>query len=244
MSIKCNLPIFLGCTEVHRPPAPITCPTCPSQSSLCLHSCLWYKRFVSLSQSGARADTIHSRLIPAHTAIPVGPPCPCSSGEREWKLGIPLFKHLVMSNYPGSRRGSAPPPYTFGPSPSIPSPARILHHRIPGYNLTPPNAPDRRQYGSEPAPLSYSEGTRRRRGAIPPYGTSGQDDLERPSRVFSDHRPSVGSLYKPPETRLGYSPPLYESDPVGIDKFKDEDDINFNILRKCQHQFSSALQPA
>lgn len=143
-----------------------------------------------------------------------------------------------MSNYPGSRRGSAPPPYTFGPS--VPSPARIPHHRIPGYNhLAPPNAPDRRQYGSEPTPFSYSEGARRRRGVIPPYGTGGQDNLRRPSRVFSDHRPSVGSLYKPPEIRLSYSPPQYESDPAGIDEFKDEDDINFNILRQYNRQLSN-----
>ena len=169
---------------------------------------------------------------------PRGFPC---AGEREGKLLILLSQHFVMSNYPGSRRGSAPPPYTFGASPSIPSPARILHHRNPGYNhLPPPNTPDRRQYGSEPASLSHSEGTRRRRGVIPLYGTGGQADLQRPSRVFSDYRPSLGSLYKPPETRLSYSPPQYESDPAGIDKFKDEDDINFNILRKYQRQFSPA----
>jgi len=145
---------------------------------------------------------------------------------------ILLSQHFAMSNYPGSRRGSAPPPYTFGASPSIPSPARIPHHRFPGYDhLTPPNALDRRQYGSEPVTLSYGQETRRRRGVIPPYGAGEQYDLERPSRVFSDHRPSVGSLYKPPEIRLSYSPPRYESDPPNINKFKDEDDINFNILR-------------
>ena len=138
-----------------------------------------------------------------------------------------------MSNYPGSRRGSAPPPYTFGASPRIPSPVRALHHQSLGYNnSTPPNTPDRRQYGSEPAPLSYSEGTRRRRGIIP-HGTGGQNDLKRPSRVFSDYRPSLGStLYDPPETYPSHSPPLYESNPGNIDKFKDEDEINFNILRQ------------
>ena len=143
-----------------------------------------------------------------------------------------------MSNYPGSRRGSAPPPYSFGPSPSLPSPARILYHRNPGYgHTTPPNTPDPRQYGSEPTPLSYSEGTRRRRGVIPPYGTGGSNGLKRPSKVFSDHRPSVGStLYDPPEKYTGSSPPLCESHLGGVDRFKDEDDINFNILRQysCQ----------
>lgn len=142
-----------------------------------------------------------------------------------------------MSNYPGPRRGSAPPPYSSGPSPSFPSPARILYHRNPGYGHDAPlNTPDRSQYGSEHAPLLYTEGARRRRGAIPPYGTGGSNNLRRPSRVFPDHRPSVGStLYDPPETRLGYSPPFHESDPGSIDKFKDEDEINFNILRQCHH---------
>ena len=143
-----------------------------------------------------------------------------------------------MSNYPDSRRGSAPPPYSFGPFPNLPSPARVLYHRNPGYgHAAPPNTPDRRQYGSESAPLSYSEGTRRRRGVIPPYGTGGSNDLKRPSRVFSDHRPSVGStLYDPPENYPSRSPPLCQSDPGGIDKFKDEEEINFNILRQCQCQ--------
>ena len=142
-----------------------------------------------------------------------------------------------MSNYyQGSRRGSAPPPYSFGASPSMPSAARTLHHRNTGYNHpTPPNTPDRRQYGSEPTPLSYIEGSRRRRGVIPPYGTGGQNDLKRPSRVFSDHRLSVGStLYDPPGTHFSYAPPLYESDPGDINKFRDEDEINFNILRQYQ----------
>ena len=151
-----------------------------------------------------------------------------------------------MSNYPGSRRGSAPPPYTFGASPRIPSPVRVLHRQSPGYDYSaPPNTPHRRQYGSQPAPLSYSEGARRRRGFIPPYGTDGQNDLKRPSRVFSDHRTSVGStLYEPPETYRSSSPPLYESDPRDFDKFKDENEINFNILRQYQLQFSPTLQPA
>lgn len=143
-----------------------------------------------------------------------------------------------MSNYPGPRRGSAPPPYSSGPSPSLPSPARLLYHRNPGYShATPPNTPDR-QYEPELASLSYNEGTRRRRGVIPPYGTSGPNDLKRPSRVFPDHRPSVGStLYDPPERHPGYSPPLCGSDPGGIDGFKDEDDINFNILRQYHRKF-------
>jgi hypothetical protein len=162
----------------------------------------------------------------------VATPCPCSGITV-----ILLSHHSVMSNYPGSRRGSAPPSYPFGVSPSLPSPARILHQRNPGYShATPPNTPDHRQYGSEPVPLSFSEGTRRRRGFIPPYGTGGPNDLRRPSRVFSDHRTSVGStLYEPSETYPSHSPPLYESDPGGIDKFKDEDEINFNILRQYQH---------
>lgn len=138
-----------------------------------------------------------------------------------------------MSNYPGSRRGSAPPPYSFGPSPSLPSPARVQYRRNPGHgHATLPNTPSSRQYGHEPAPISYGEGARRRRGVIPPYGTGGSNDLKRPSRVFSDHRPSVGStLYNPSEKYTSSSPPLCESDPGGIDRFKDEDDINFNILR-------------
>ena len=148
-----------------------------------------------------------------------------------------------MSDYPGSRRRSAPPPYTIGVSPRIPSPARILYHQNIGYNNSaPPNTPDRRQYGSEPAPFSYSEGARRRRGVIPPYGTGGQNDLRRPSRVFSDHRPSVGStLYEPSETYLGHPPPLYESDPGDINKFKDEDEINFNILRQYSNSIPRLL---
>lgn len=142
-----------------------------------------------------------------------------------------------MQNYPGSRRGSTPPPYSVGPSPSLPSPARILHHRSPGYgHVTPLSIPDRRQYGSGPTPLSYSDQARRRR-VIPPHGTGGSNGLKRPSRVFSDHRPSVGStLYDPPEEYTNSSPPLYESDPGGIDRFKDEDEINFNILRQYTYQ--------
>ena len=168
------------------------------------------------------------------------------ASETKWKLVVILLsQHAVMSNHPGSRRGSAPPPYSSGPLPNLPSPARILYHRNHGYgHATPPTTSDRRQYGSEPTPLSYSEGTRRRRGIIPPYGTGGQNDLKRPSRVFPDHRQSVGStLYGPPETYPSHSPPLYESDPGGIDKFKDEEEINFNILRQYQHQFSQTLQP-
>jgi len=142
-----------------------------------------------------------------------------------------------MSNYPGSRRGSAPPPYSFGPSPSLPSPARILYRRNPGFgHAASPNTPDSLQYGSEPTPLSYNEGARRRRGVIPPYGTGGSNDLRRPSRVFSGHKPSVEStLCDPPEKYTSFSP-ICESDPGGIDRFKDEDDINFNILRQysCQ----------
>ncbi|KAF9785823.1 hypothetical protein BJ322DRAFT_743777 [Thelephora terrestris] len=139
-----------------------------------------------------------------------------------------------MFNHVGSRRGSAPPPYSFGASPSLPSPARVLYHRSPGYeNGTPPNTPYRRQHAFGSTPLSYSEGARRRRGVIPPYGVSGLNDLERPSRVFSDHRPSVGStLYDRPPEDPSYSPPLYKSDPSRIDGFKDEDEINFNILHE------------
>lgn len=137
-----------------------------------------------------------------------------------------------MFDHMDSSRGSAPPPYS-GPSPSFPSPARILYHRSPGYGpVAPPNTPHRRQYRFDSATLPYSEGTRRRRGVIPPYGAGGFNDLKPPSRVFSDHRPSVSStLYEPPEKGSGYSSPLYE-DPDGIHKFKDEDEINFNILRQ------------
>lgn len=145
-----------------------------------------------------------------------------------------LSQHFAMFNHVGSRRGSAPPPCFYGPSPSLPSPARVPYRESPGYaNATPPNTPYRRQdlFGS--TPLSYSEGTRRRRGVIPPYGVGGVNNLKRPSRVFSDHRPSVGStLYDPPEGDPTCSPPLYESDPSDIDRFKDEDEINFNILRQ------------
>ena len=67
---------------------------------------------------------------------------------------------------------------------------------------------------------------------FPPYGTGGLNDLERPSIIFPGHRASVGStLYSPPEKYPSHSPPLYASDPGGIHKFKDEDEINFNILR-------------
>lgn len=55
----------------------------------------------------------------------------------------------------------------------------------------------------------------------------------RPSSVFPGHRPSIGStLCDPPEKDPSHSPPLYESNPGGIDRFKDEDEINFNILRQ------------
>ena len=166
------------------------------------------------------------------------------AGERKWKPNgnlslILLSQHLVMSNYPGSRRGSAPPPYSLGTSPSLPSPARILCHRSPGYShAAPPNAPDRRQYESEHTSPSHSEGTRRRRGIIPPYGTGGQNNLKRPSRVFPDHHPRTGSaLYEPPEGHPSYLPHLCDSDLGGIDGFKDEDEINFNILRQHRNQF-------
>lgn len=137
-----------------------------------------------------------------------------------------------MFNHLGSRRGSAPPPYS-GITPSLPSPARMPYHRNPGYDqATPPNTPDRHRYGFEPALLSYSERTRRRRGGFP-HGIDGSDDLMRPSSVFPGHRPSVGStLCDPPEKDPSHSPPLYESNPGGIDRFKDEDEINFNILRQ------------
>ena len=189
---------------------------------------------------------IHSR----HVAIPFivfSYTClKLASGERKWKLVLILLsQHFVMSNYPGSRRGSAPPPYSFGPSFSLPSPARVLYHQNHGYDhAAPPNTPNRRQYETEPAPLPHNEGTRRRRGVIPPYGTGGSDDLKRPSRVFSDHRPSVGStLYNLPEKYSSHSPPLYESDPGGIHRFKDEDEINFNILRQYRRPIYRPLNP-
>lgn len=155
-----------------------------------------------------------------------------TGGDKLKLVTDPLFQHLDMFDHIGSSRGSVPPPY-HGSSPSFPSPARILHHRNPGYgHVAPPNTPYRRQYGSESAALPYSEGTRRRRGIIPPYGICGSNDLKRPSRVFSDHRPSVGStLFDPPEKDPSYSPPLYEGS-GGIDRFRDEDEINFNILRR------------
>ena len=59
-----------------------------------------------------------------------------------------------MSNYPDSRRGSA---YSFGPSPSLPSPARVQYRRNPGRGYaTPPNTPDSRQYGPEPVVLQLA----------------------------------------------------------------------------------------
>jgi len=177
-----------------------------------------------------------SKVIPVHVTI-------LGAGERKLKLAaILLSQHLVMSHYPGSRRGSAPPPYSLGPFPNLPSPARILYHRNPGYgHATPPNAPDHRHYESEHTSPSHSEGTRRRRGIIPPYDTGGKNDLKRPSRVFPDHRPSTGStLYEPPEKHSSHSPPLGETGLGGIDGFKDEDEINFNILRQHHHQFLQA----
>lgn len=157
------------------------------------------------------------------------------SDEGKWKLAADLpSQHSIMFDHIGSRRGSAPPPYSFGTSsPSLSSPARVLYRGSHDYGYAPPqNTPYRRQYGSESSPLSYSEGTRRRRSVIPPYGIGESSDIKRPSKVFSDHRASVGStLYDPLEKDPGYSPTLYESDPNGIGRFKDEDEINFNILR-------------
>lgn len=177
---------------------------------------------------GPAADA--RRFIPIHTEIPVGKFSYARWKEIKLVINL-LFQHFVMFNYVGSARGSVPPPYS-GSSPSFPSAVRTQHHRSPGYGHgTPPNTPYNRQYGFESAALPYSEGTRRRRGIIPPHGMGGPNDLKRPSRVFTDDRPSVSStLFEPPEKDPSYSPPLYE-DRRGIDRFKDEDEINFNILR-------------
>lgn len=180
-----------------------------------------------------RADRASRPSILAHVATPEDkfPYIFLGGGETLKSVIDLLSQHFVMFNYIGSSRGSAPLPYT-GLSPSFPSPARILYQRNPGYHHgTPPNTPHHRQHGFESTTLPYGEGTRRRRGVIPPYGT-GPNNLKRPSRVFSDHRSSVCStLFDPPEKDPSYSPPLYE-DPGGIDRFKDEDEINFNILRQ------------
>jgi hypothetical protein len=202
-----------------------TLPTrcCRSTSTATLHS---IRKIVLLAGP--------PRTTPVHVATS-WVSSPILAGGEKWELVVGLLsQHSVMFNHIGSRRGSAPPPYSSGPSLSLPSPARRLYHRnhVHGH-AAPPNTPDHRQYEFEPGPPSHSEGARHRRGAIPPYGIGGSNDLKRPSKVFPDHRPSVGStFYDPPGKDPSYSPPLDESHPGGIDRFKDEDEINFNILRQ------------
>jgi hypothetical protein len=156
-----------------------------------------------------------------------------SDGEKSKLVVCLLSQRFIMFNNIGSRRGSAPPPYT-GPSSRLSSPAQALYRGNPGYGDPTPDALDRHpRHAFESTPLSFSEGTKRRRGVIPPDGVGGSNDLRRPSKVFPGHRQSVGSTaYNSSEKDPDCSPPLYGPDISGIDKFKDEAEINFNILRQ------------